>query len=34
MIEKYNGPCCVEIEFDGKHPLEEINLAVLKSYDF
>jgi len=35
MLEKFDGPASVEIEFDGKdHSLKYINEAVRKSYDF
>ena len=34
-LKDYDGSICVEIEFDGKqHPLEELNKAVKKSYEF
>ncbi|MBA7518016.1 hypothetical protein ES705_10081 [subsurface metagenome] len=35
LLENYDGPISVEIEFDGKeHSLQEINEAVKKSHDF
>jgi L-ribulose-5-phosphate 3-epimerase len=34
-IKQYDGPICVEIEFDGKkYPLEYINQSAKKSFDF
>jgi len=35
LLEDYNGPSSVEVEFEGKErTLEEINQAVKKSFDF
>jgi len=35
LVKNYNGPISVEVEFDGnKHPLDEINDALKKSYIF
>jgi L-ribulose-5-phosphate 3-epimerase len=35
MLEKYEGPMCIEVELDGKeNPLNIINEAVKKSYNF
>ena len=35
LIQDYSGPISVEVELDGKkHPLNEVNNALVKSYNF